>query len=105
MVAVTLLATCVLYLGVTTLAQERVIYVLPEDQSLTYCPVEKCYHLYSHGLTGVCDGSKSSDGEDRGISPCDFQPTTLLLEGMWTTRVRPPSWQTPCPVSTNTSMM
>ena len=53
MVAVTILATCVLYLGAAALAQGRVIYVLPEDQPLTYCPVEKCCHLtalISHDL-------------------------------------------------------
>ena len=38
---------CMLYLGKATLAkQERVIYVQPEDQPLTYCPEEEnCYHL------------------------------------------------------------
>ena len=38
---------CMLYLGKVTLAQqERVIYILPEDQPLTHCPEEEnCYHL------------------------------------------------------------
>ena len=38
---------CMLYLAKAILAQqERVIYVLPEYQSLTHCPEEEnCYHL------------------------------------------------------------
>ena len=42
-----LATVCMFYLAKAILAQqERVIYVLPEDQPLTYCPEEEnCYHL------------------------------------------------------------
>ena len=42
-----LLAACTLYSGraMSVLAEERVIYVLPNDQPLTNCPVKNCYYL------------------------------------------------------------
>ena len=36
---------CLVHLACPTLALERVIYILPEEQPLTQCPVENCYNL------------------------------------------------------------
>ena len=42
MLSIIVLAMCIVG---AVLAQETVIYVLPQDQPLTDCPVENCYYL------------------------------------------------------------